>query len=39
VRLRWTRTGRWPIRISSATAADLDTATQEIAIVEVGTQR
>jgi MFS family permease len=39
VRVRWTRQGRWPISISSATPADLDTATQEIAIVEVGTQR
>jgi MFS family permease len=39
VRVRWTRQGRWPIRISTATPADLDTATQEIAIVEVGTQR
>ncbi len=39
VRVRWTREGRWPLRISSATAADRDTATQEIAIGEVETQR
>ena len=39
VRVRWTRQGRWPLRISSATPADLDTATQEIAIIEAGTQR
>ncbi len=39
VRVRWTREGRWPLRISSATEADRDTATQEIAIVEVETQR
>jgi MFS family permease len=39
VRLRWSRRGRWPISLSSATPADRDTATQEIAIVEVGTQR
>ncbi len=39
IRVRWTREGRWPLRISSATDADRDTATQEIAIVEVSTQR
>ncbi|AYF97978.1 MFS transporter [Protaetiibacter intestinalis] len=39
VRVRWNRGGRWPLRLSSATAADRDTATQEIAIVEVETQR
>ena len=39
VRLRWDRRGRWPLRIASATPADRDTATQEIAIVEAETQR
>jgi MFS family permease len=39
VRLRWNRQGRWPLTISAATPADLDTTTQGIAIVEAGTQR
>ena len=39
IRLRWERTRRWPIRISSATAADRDTATQELAIIEAETQK
>ncbi|PZQ89178.1 MAG: MFS transporter [Leifsonia xyli] len=39
VRLRWDRRGRWPLRVSAASPADRDTATQEIAIVEASTQR
>ncbi|MFT4028968.1 MAG: MFS transporter [Protaetiibacter sp.] len=39
VRVRWARGGRWPLRLTSGGAADRDTATQEIAIVEVETQR
>ena len=39
VRVYWDRAERWPLRLSSGTAEDRDTATQEIAIVEVETQR
>ena len=39
VRVHWDRAQRWPLRLSSGAPADRDTATQEIAIVEVGTQR
>ncbi|WP_425468276.1 MFS transporter [Protaetiibacter larvae] len=39
VRLHWDRAERWPLRLSTGSAADRDTATQEIAIVEVETQR
>jgi hypothetical protein len=37
VRVSWDRTARWPIGLT--TAADRDTATREIAIVEAETQR
>jgi len=39
IRVRWDRAQRWPLRLSSGIPADRDTATQEIAIVEVETQR
>lgn len=39
VRVRWTRGGGWPLRVSSGTAADRDTTTQELAIGEASTQR
>ena len=37
VRLRWDREARWPVGLT--TAADRDTATREIAIVEAESQR
>lgn len=39
IRVHWDRAQRWPLRLSSGIPADRDTATQEIAIVEVETQR